>query len=536
MFNLQSTTEARLKQDGLLVNNLRGRALVADRLSLFVHALAGHLPMVLVLCAGGFLRLHEINAVGFNSDEAVYAGQAAALAHDPELSRFFPVIRAHPMLFQSLLGIVYQFGVSDLVGRLLSVAFGLGTIVLVYRIGYVLYGRRAGQIAALIIALMPYHVLVSRQVLLDGPMTFFATLTLYLLVEFSASERPVLLYATGAAIGLVFLSKETGFILITAIYAFLALTPEIKLRIRDIVIALAVTGTTIATFPISVYFSGRSDKAQSYVVWQIFRRPNHTWSFYPEVVPPAVGWLVLLAAVAGLLLLRRQHGWKERLLICWVLVPVTAFELWPVKGFQYLLPAAPAVAVLAGRTLALWRPLDDPRARRLQTAMPAVQAGMVAVVAVSLLIPSWHRIQPPTSATFLAGSGGLPGGRETGAWIRDNVPQDALFLTVGPSMANVIQFYGHRKAYGLSVSPNPLHRNPSYEAINNPDNKIRNSELQYLVYDSFSAARSPFFGQKLLKYAETYNGRIVYQVMTNAVAEDGSVVQVPLIVIYEVRP
>ena len=29
-------------------------------------------------------------------------------------------------------------------------------------------------------ALMPYHVVVTRQVLLDGPMTFFATLTLVL--------------------------------------------------------------------------------------------------------------------------------------------------------------------------------------------------------------------------------------------------------------------------------------------------------------------------------------------------------------------
>ena len=34
---------------------------------------------------------------------------------------------------------------------------------------------------------MPYHVLVTRQVLLDGPMTVFATLTLFLLVRFALS-------------------------------------------------------------------------------------------------------------------------------------------------------------------------------------------------------------------------------------------------------------------------------------------------------------------------------------------------------------
>ena len=70
-------------------------------------------------------------------------------------------------------------------------------------------------------------------------------------------------------------------------------------------------------------------------------------------------------------------------------------------------------------------------------------------------------------------------------------------MTIGPSMANIVQYYGHRKAYGLSVSPNPLHRNPSYEPVNNPDRAIRDNELQYVVWDSFSAARSSYFSSKL---------------------------------------
>jgi 4-amino-4-deoxy-L-arabinose transferase-like glycosyltransferase len=259
-------------------------------------------------------------------------------------------------------------------------------------------------------------------------------------------------------------------------------------------------------------------------------------TFYPAVVPPAVGWFVIIAAVAGIVIFRRERGWTQRLLVCWIVVPVLAFELWPVKGFQYLLPAAPAIALLAARTLVLWSPLARLKWRRQALATNVVRAGMVAVVVVSLAIPSWNRIQPSTSGEFLAGSGGVPGGREAGAWIRDNVPENALFLAIGPSMANIIQFYGHRKAYGLSVSPNPLHRNPSYEAIVNPDSQIRNSDLQYLVYDSFSAARSPFFGQKLLSYVQAYHGRIVHTESITVTNADGTVEIKPLIVIYEVRP
>ena len=36
--------------------------------------------------------------------------------------------------------------------------------------------RQARLVAAAILALMPYHVAVTRQVLLDGPKTFFITL------------------------------------------------------------------------------------------------------------------------------------------------------------------------------------------------------------------------------------------------------------------------------------------------------------------------------------------------------------------------
>ena len=66
------------------------------------------------------------------------------------------------------------------------------------------------------------------------------------------------------------------------------------------------------------------------------------------------------------------------------------------------------------------------------------------------------------------------------------------------------------EAYGLSVSPNPLTRNPSYEPIVNPDRAMRTNELQYIVWDSYSAARSRFFSDKVLRYAERYHGRVVF--------------------------
>src|SRR6266540_3031004 len=88
--------------------------------------------LVACIAAGAVLRLIHLNTLGFNSDEAVYAGQAASIAGYRPLLPYFPIFRAHPLLFQAVLSLAYHDGVSDITGRRFAVAFGLGTIGLAY--------------------------------------------------------------------------------------------------------------------------------------------------------------------------------------------------------------------------------------------------------------------------------------------------------------------------------------------------------------------------------------------------------------------
>lgn len=483
------------------------------------------------------LRLWDLSALGYNSDEAVYAGQAAAIANDHVLQPFFPLFRAHPLLFQMFDSLGYQVGAGELFGRLLSTAFGLGTIALVFATGRLMYGRKAGAIAALIVALMPYDVVVSRQVLLDGPAAFFTTGSLYLLAKYSFSKDRAWLIAAAGTLGLAVLTKETSILMVGAVYAFMALSPEIGVRMRDAGIAFGSLLVVVAAYPLALRLAGHSHTGQHYLAYQLFRRPNHSWTFYPTVVPVAMGLLVVCAALLGLWLLRRQVSWRETLLLSWIAVPALFFQLYPVKGFQYLLPTAPAVAILAGRLLGRWHPPSFRVPRLGRTVAGAwIAPLLVAIVVASLAIPSWQRINPSSSQTFLAGSGGLAGGRQAGSWISRHVPKGAELLAIGPSMANVIEFYGHRRTFGLSVGTNPLRRNPAYEPLRNPDFSIRENDVQYLVWDAFSAARTPFFSNKLLDYARRYNGRIVHLESIDVTSPGGHVVRKAVIVVYAVRP
>jgi hypothetical protein len=354
--------------------------------------------------------------------------------------------------------------------------------------------------------------------------------------------------------------------------AFLLLVPEVRIGLRRQVIAIALFIIAAAPYPAAIVIGKGTNTAGSFVLWQVLRQPNHTWTFYGDILPGAVGPFVLFAAVAGLLYAIRRGGWEDRLLFSWIAVPVAFFEIWPVKGFQYLLPIAPAFAILAGltfdRLLSRAERLPEAAADEAATPVPTARlapwtrlasrdqggtaaasrqwlnrrfgvraaGALLAVTIASIAIPSAMAVNATSMSGSLAGTGGLPGGRDAGLWIRANVPEGGTFLTVGPTLANIVEFYGQRRAYGLSVSPNPLRRNPAYDPILNPDRAFQLNQIQYVATDIWSAERSPFFDGLLRRYVARYHGVLVFQQSAQVRDSKGTVSTQVVIQIYEVRP
>jgi len=491
----------------------------------------GHLLVLAVITAvAAVFRFRELGAVGFNSDEAVYTGTAASLAGNESMRSLFPVFRAHPLLMQLAVSFTEHGRITDWAPRAIAASVGVGTVLATYALGRKLYGPGAGLVAAGLLAVMPYHVVVSRQVLLDGPMTLLSLLVLYCVIRYSESASLSWMLATGAALGATALCKETSLVLLGGLYAFFALTPAVRIRLGHVLAMFAMLALVIIAFPLALAASGRANTGQHYLLWQLFRRPNHGYLFYFQQVPPALGWLVLAFGIAGLFWLRRENTWRERLLLCWVLVPIAFFTVWPVKGYQYLLPVAPVAAILAGRTI--WRLGSVSLLRSRPVLTFAVPLLVAVLVAGTLTLTSWPKLSGQGST--LAGTGGVAGGREAGRWLAEHVPADATLLTIGPSMANILQFYGDHRAYALSVSPSPNGRNPSYVPVPNPDLAIRQGQFQYLVWDAYTARRTPSFAKKMTELVDRFHGIAVYTA-TSQSGSPNSPIPYATVVIYQVR-
>lgn len=502
-------------------------------------------------------RLTQLTRFGFNTDEAVYSGQAAALAGNHQFAQMFGVFRAHPLLVHFLVSLAYRVGgINDVAPRVVSALFGIGLVIVIGAVAAVAFGRLSALLAMTFVAVSPYAVTVSRQMLLDGPMAFFAALTMLFLALYVRSPRRSLLYAAAAAAGLAFLSKESAILIIPAVIVFMLLARDVPFRIGEVLVSAVVYLLTIAPFPLALLLAGGRGSAQQFFVWQILRRANHDQAFYLDKVVPSIGLPIIILAVVGLAAALRQRRGIDVLMVSLCAVTIGFFELWPVKGFQYLIPVITPIVILAANgTILLGSALGELSSAILKrptragrwTVRAAVAGASIAILGAAsvtvvaapaptlLATDSSDELTQPAYG-FVAGTGGLKASRPVGDWIRRYTLQSSRFLTIGPSFANIVQFYGQRRSFALAVSPNPLHRNPTYVPIANPDSDLRSGAIQYLVYDSYTAGRTKFFTQKLMTYVKKYHAVLVFADYEPVRYSNGSTGRVPVVLIYEVHP
>jgi 4-amino-4-deoxy-L-arabinose transferase-like glycosyltransferase len=102
-------------------------------------------------------------------------------------------------------------------GRIVSLSFGLLTIILVYKMGKRLYGAKAGVAAALALTLSRSHIWASGMCLADVCTAFFATLVVWFALNIAEKGHFRDYVMGGCAIGLTASAKYNGALVATAI-------------------------------------------------------------------------------------------------------------------------------------------------------------------------------------------------------------------------------------------------------------------------------------------------------------------------------
>ena len=133
------------------------------------------------------------------------------------------------------------FGFSINNGTFLVTMFGLGSVILVYLIGKVVYNKTTGFFAALLFAFTPWQLIMSRSMLIDVPCLFFSLLSLFVGIIAVKQGSFKLFVASGFIFAAAFNTKLfAAFMLIPLLGYFLYYGPKELKRIILWVVAFSI--------------------------------------------------------------------------------------------------------------------------------------------------------------------------------------------------------------------------------------------------------------------------------------------------------
>ncbi|MBP8626144.1 MAG: glycosyltransferase family 39 protein [Syntrophorhabdales bacterium] len=168
--------------------------------------LAPWLILILLICIGLIPRIIDtINASGIELDGAFYANAGEHISR----GEFRDALKGvFPPFYPFLIGLAHLF-IDDLefAGRIASIIIGILLIPLCYFAVKKIYGIRHGLYMAFFVAVHPYLVRFSAQVLSESTAIFIFTLSVFLFYWGWTEERLYLIGLSGICLGLAYLTR-----------------------------------------------------------------------------------------------------------------------------------------------------------------------------------------------------------------------------------------------------------------------------------------------------------------------------------------
>jgi hypothetical protein len=524
----------------------------ADRARLVeIAVLLGLIAVAIVL------RFYDLDRYGVRGDEAIYSGQASTLSGDPERSLYFAVFRAHPLLYQSVLAVLYGAGMPDMGARWLVAGFGVAAVLVSWLLGRAIGGRWLGLIAAAVIAVAPYAVSMSRMALLDTTTGVLLGLSVWAAVRYLDNRRLAWLTASGGLMALACLTKEVAGVALLALLLS-QIDPKLRIGLKPFAIW---TGTFVAiglAYPASLVLGHGVRAAYAFLRWQLSGRGLAPADTYIAFVHVYLGWAVAIVFVVGLAACLIRPKSRERLLALIAIVVVAFLQYWRLKEVQLPVIVFPVLAVIAaigfvrigeGTAWIFDRVRDrasrgatdssvEGTARRPSRATVAtlVTLALVLVVTIPMTYRSWVAINAIPDVKLSPGRGGYPGQLEAAEWFRDNAPDGSVCAVAAANLAALVQFYSGHECVGLNVPNQARRRNPVDVYVDDAAEWVENNKIHYVITDIISEQARSTLTDELNALIANYHGRLIHEVDGQIRQGNGQPYDSWLVRIYEVRP
>ncbi|HZL65017.1 MAG TPA: glycosyltransferase family 39 protein [Thermoleophilia bacterium] len=380
-----------------------------------------------------------------------YLVAAATLVATPVL---WLVKHADPLTMRAF---VIDPGPYFLIGRLVSVAFGVAAVYFVYRVGRAAFGRPAGLVAALLLAVAPLAVTYSHMAVTDMAATALALLAVWLLLEAAQGRGRRWLIGGAVAAGLATSTKYNlgALVLPATIAAVYASREEVA---RHVAAGAGAAGRWVRLLVLRVYVPmalafvagspfvvldarrfARDFLRQNEIMgrgWLGFEHVgNGFWYNLHTNLGAGIGMVLVVLGIAGIAWALWRRTRLDLMVAPYVVLYYLYISTWKELADRYLLPIAPLVILFAVR---FCLELAGLRPAWRRVALPVV----AAVLAVACVLPlasavSFDRALSGTDTRALAKD-----------WIERTIPAGTVLATenYSPQLVGLIDLPYYREA------------------------------------------------------------------------------------------
>lgn len=331
--------------------------------------------VISIILIGAILRLWQLNKPDINLDEEHYITDAYRLSNqDPYMPlrrhtfKHFSPSMGHPLLAAFFTTGIFKFtGASIFTARLTSVIAGLLIIVLLACFNREL-GNKAGVVAALLFAVLPFAIRYNRTAYLDSVFAYFFTFIALASWMYHSKRHKLWLILIGISCGLAVATKIDGIIaVILAIFLlFLSVTSTKSKSNKEKLLSLIINIFYITAPAVligllfndpSAYLDGIINPSDS--KGKLFSPssisalrfvPSNLWYTFFYQFSPAI----LVLSIIMILVLIKEKSFVSRFLLCWMGVTSIFFLLHRpgVSGNYGWLPFVPALLLSISYILA----------------------------------------------------------------------------------------------------------------------------------------------------------------------------------------
>ena len=506
------------------------------------NPLLRHAWLLPILAVAFWLRVAGVTSQHLYGDEAEYAIVARYLSRDlaylayPALEGFGPApFVSQPPLVLYLMAISMKvFGPTDFAAILPSILFGVGTVAVAYFLGLRLGGRFMGLAAASLLAVLPFHVEMSRQAMLDAGYAFFLLLTAYFLVAWVQDRSRVAAVGVGVATACACLSKLPGvlsgpvvaLVFLGVLATVLAKAARGKARKGEVGETLLQGG--LGALPVAVgallylgllmhlqalgnlwvklqWQLGRVDTSQARIqeAAAVVRDSSFYFSDPKFSFGALLGGLVFGLALVGLAVALARFAASrgragEHLVLPLMTGVLLAFFLYSDRkeGF-YLLPFAPLAAMAVAYTGDGLRRMLAWAGLRFTPSLSARVAPVAVAVAVVLVFLPTYTAASDSYHEFALNEGQEQyfgyGTREAAQWIAERDPEAIQYGTLLGRFT--LHWYNEQPSYHWYVDHSYV------------ESQIQSGKMRYIVYDDY--LQLAFDREYMRELINKYNGQSV---------------------------